>query len=78
MLIRELAITNFNHKRYDSNVSPHIHLICSECGKIADVLFPLHVGIHDEHRRGFHIKESEINFYGRCLACIKQLKKEDQ
>jgi Fur family transcriptional regulator, peroxide stress response regulator len=68
-LVRELAISSFDQKIYDPNVKPHAHFICYNCGKIADVLFPLNIGIPDEHRQGFVIKDSETNFYGLCRSC---------
>lgn len=73
--VRELAVVNLDHKRYDPNVNPHAHLICSICGEITDVPFPLHVGVPDEHRKGFLIKGSEINFYGLCSVCAEKNKK---
>jgi Fur family transcriptional regulator, peroxide stress response regulator len=74
-LVRELAITNFDHKKYDPNTKPHAHLICSNCGEIADLHFPLHIGIPHEHRQGFTIKDSEVNFYGLCSVCNNKDKK---
>jgi Fur family transcriptional regulator, peroxide stress response regulator len=71
-LVRELAIPNFDQKRYDPNVIPHAHLICSNCGKIADLHLALHFGISDEHKQGFSIQDSEINFYGLCPICKKK------
>jgi Fur family peroxide stress response transcriptional regulator len=68
-LVREIAIPSFSHKRYDANMASHAHLICTRCGAIADVHFPLHIGLPEEHRQGFYIQDSEINFYGHCLAC---------
>lgn len=73
-LVRELAIPNFDQKRYDPIVTPHAHLICSDCGKIANVTLPLHLGISDEHKQGFSIVDSEINFYGLCSVCKKKNK----
>lgn len=74
-IVRELAITNFDHKRYDPIVKPHAHLICSRCGKITDVHFPVHVGVPDEHRQGFIVKDNEVNFYGLCPICVEKDKK---
>lgn len=75
-IVRELAITNFDHKRYDPKVKPHAHLICTSCGEIADMHLPLHVGVPDEHRHGFIIKNSEFNFYGICPVCAEKHKKQ--
>jgi Fur family peroxide stress response transcriptional regulator len=74
-IIRELAIANFDQKRYDPKVEAHAHLICSNCGEIVDVQLPLHIGIPDEHRQGFLIKDREINFYGLCPVCTEKDKK---
>jgi Fur family transcriptional regulator, peroxide stress response regulator len=76
-LVRELAITNFDHKKYDPNTKPHAHLICSNCGEITDIHFPLHVEVPEEHRQGFDIKDSEINFYGFCPVCKNKNKKTE-
>lgn len=75
-LVRELAITNFDHKRYDPDVKPHAHLICDTCGEIVDVHLSLHVGLPNDHRHGFIIKDSEINFYGLCPVCAEKHKKQ--
>jgi len=68
-LVRELAVPNFDHKRYDPDTSPHAHLVCTACGAIQDVMYPLHVGIPEEHRQGFIIHRGEVNFYGICPKC---------
>lgn len=68
-LVRELALPNFDFKRYDANLTPHAHLICNLCGQIGDVFFQLHAGLPEEHRQGFSIQDSEINFYGLCAGC---------
>jgi len=68
-LVRELAVPNFDYKRYDPNTSPHAHLVCTACGAIQDVMHPLHVGIPEEHRQGFTIHDSEVSFYGICRNC---------
>ncbi|MBN1663730.1 MAG: transcriptional repressor [Deltaproteobacteria bacterium] len=68
-LVRELAITDLDYKRYDPNVSPHAHLICGDCGKIVDVRLPFTVEIPEEQKQGFDIRAGDIHFYGLCPAC---------
>jgi Fe2+ or Zn2+ uptake regulation protein len=68
-IVRELAITNYDHKRYETNLPPHAHLICNDSCEIADIHFPLNAVIPDEHKQGFVIKDSQINFYGLCPLC---------
>lgn len=74
-LVREVAIINFDQKRYDPIVTPHVHLICGNCGQISDVLLPVNVEIPDEHRQGFVIQDREVNFYGLCSVCKNKDKK---
>ena len=70
-LIRELAITNKDHKRYDSNMLPHAHLVCAQCGTIVDLDLPFPaIHIPDEQKQGFEIRTDEIYIYARCPACL--------
>jgi Fur family transcriptional regulator, peroxide stress response regulator len=71
-IVREFAISNSDRKRYDTDLTPHAHLICNNCGKITDGHFPLHLEIPDEHKQGFVAKDIEINFYGLCPRCKKK------
>lgn len=68
-LVREVAVTSGGQKRYDPNVSPHAHLICSDCGKIVDVNLPFAVEVPEVQRQGFEILESDVHFYGLCSSC---------
>ena len=57
--------------RYETNLEPHVNLICSDCGSIQD----LHVGpsIHTEcarERLGFVVTDFRLEYYGRCAECI--------
>jgi hypothetical protein len=74
-LVREQAFTNFDHKRYDPIITPHAHLIFSNCGQTTHVKVPFHVAIPDEYSQGFFIKDSEVNFYGLCPVCNTNDKK---
>ena len=56
--------------RYETNLSPHVNLICLSCRKITD----LDVGssIHVECAReksGFEVKDFRLEYYGRCAEC---------
>jgi Fur family transcriptional regulator, peroxide stress response regulator len=58
-------------RRFDSNLTPHDHLICTSCGAVFDI------EIDDDHsllfnekqQQGFDIKEISINVYGMCSKC---------
>lgn len=56
--------------RYDPNLSPHINLICTSCGKIED----LEEGLpsHPEQvrqRTGFEVLDYRMEYYGICAEC---------
>lgn len=57
--------------RYDANIEPHHHLICSGCGRIRDISFeqkvPAQAGLPDSG--GFRISNYEIQFHGLCSDC---------
>ena len=57
--------------RVDDN---HHHLVCRDCGDIVDVdcavgYTPCLTASHD---MGFDIDEAEVNYWGRCPACVTQ------
>ncbi|HEY6103684.1 MAG TPA: Fur family transcriptional regulator [bacterium] len=57
-------------KRFCVNPRRHHHLVCRQCGRIADVLVdvgPLDVPV--EQRRGFLITDHEVVFRGICAVC---------
>lgn len=57
--------------RFDGDVSPHHHVICSACGTIADVRVGLdEAGITAAEREtGFAIDDHRIRFVGLCPKC---------
>ena len=56
--------------RFDPNLSPHHHLVCTECGSITDLHtdFP-DVAVPAEASHGFTVTATEIVFRGRCASC---------
>lgn len=59
--------------RYDSDPTPHVNLVCSECGRILDaheydhLLRRLSVAVGD--REDFSIEGQRFDFYGHCDEC---------
>lgn len=57
--------------RYDANVETHHHLICSNCGRIRDIVlngddaarYPIPASA------GFQVSDYEIQFHGTCADC---------
>jgi Fe2+ or Zn2+ uptake regulation protein len=58
--------------RYDYNVSPHCHIRCRICGKVADASlsekFPILEGVTDSC--GFRVDGFQIEFFGVCPDCL--------
>ncbi len=60
-------------KHYDSDTSPHHHVICRECGKIADIHvdyskdIELPTGLYAD----FTVEHVDLHFYGICVDCEK-------
>ena len=62
--------------RYEPNVAPHINLICTSCGKIADLEEGGQVQPEDiKAKAGFEVFDSRLDYYGLCAECrsLKQV-----
>jgi Fur family transcriptional regulator, peroxide stress response regulator len=70
-LVHELPAHNGEGIRFDSNVTPHDHLICSICGKIVDIdiNFDHSSMLNEEQKNGFEINEVSLNVLGVCPNC---------
>ncbi len=53
----------------------HHHLVCTECGKIKEIVDPeIDAVIEQRSYRGFTPQHSEINIYGICRQCQRKIK----
>ena len=59
--------------RVDPNVEHvHHHLICTECGRVRDVLVDVgHLRIPSRERRGFSVSDVQVHFRGVCDECAR-------
>jgi Fe2+ or Zn2+ uptake regulation protein len=59
--------------RHETNLHPHINLICTVCGKIQDfeVAPPVHMGSVKE-KLGFEVQDYRMEYYGVCATCRVQ------
>lgn len=57
--------------RYDANLEPHHHFICSACGGIVDVAISVPRGLAKRLARehGLEADRVQLSFHGRCPAC---------
>ena len=60
-------------ERYDGNIEPHVHFVCTGCGTVTD-LHALHV---PEELNAAASKEANaavdhchLTFHGRCRSCV--------
>ena len=67
--VLELSIDTAR-KRYDPDTSPHHHLICTRCGKVADIKRDFDLQVPEDALSGFRVHASHVEFYGLCPECI--------
>ncbi len=69
-LLQELDYSS-SQSRYDGNTKNHYHLICTRCGRIEDLDFPLEEGLEKraQAHTEFLIMEHRLEFYGLCPVC---------
>jgi Fur family peroxide stress response transcriptional regulator len=73
--IRELEFYDRDN-RYDVNISNHLNLICSKCGKIEDFMEELPVSSQAiEKKTGFQPCEMRFEYYGYCKECRSKMKR---
>ena len=60
--------------RFDANIMPHSHFICSCCGSVTDLSFKEEPSLEGLQPVNFHgiIEKVNLDFHGTCEACIKK------
>ena len=70
-LIRELPFPKSS--RYESNLGPHVNLVCMQCGDVVDADLGREVvaRLRDRisHQANFQVSSQRVDFYGRCPRC---------
>jgi len=58
---------------FDRNTDPHVHFVCSYCGRITDFEAPLTETVKAAASEDFpgRIDECTVTFYGLCAECVK-------
>lgn len=70
-LIASVAVVN-DRERFDGRTDQHTHILCSECGKIADLegfALPADMLSHAEEESKISISYTKLQFIGVCDAC---------
>ncbi len=56
--------------RFDPNTADHHHLVCDECGGVADIDLDVpDFDLDAETLAGFHVGATQIVLRGRCASC---------
>lgn len=72
-VIISVGVVN-GQERYDGNVNPHTHFVCSGCGSVIDIPGNFIGGeINTEVAEKFHLQvdSSEVMFHGICEQCLQ-------
>lgn len=73
-LIRSLGTVN-GAERFDADTHPHVHFICTGCGRIMDLPEldpPISLGREAEKRTGCHVESCQLTYTGLCGNCRTQ------
>lgn len=63
--------------RFDPNVTPHSHLVCTGCGTVRDLYVDLSsVDVPAAQLQDFEVGSVEVVFRGRCPTCRANEQKE--
>lgn len=74
-LVRRLNVGE-DFARYDANPNPHIHIICTRCGRVEDLDEAFEKEISDLPERaarysGYRFEDWDVYLYGICPECSK-------
>lgn len=62
-------------ERFDADTHPHVHFICTGCGRVMDLPQlepPLSLGQEAEASTGCHVERCQLTFSGLCGHCQTQ------
>lgn len=74
LAVGELARVSIDpaRRRFDPCCAPHAHLMCVECGAIADLKAPRRPPAAGGRPAGFRVLRYNLEFFGVCPACDKR------
>ena len=75
--IQSMGIVN-GQERFDGNVAPHVHVVCTRCGKMADVPnlpLPEELALRISEATGFTLWQRDLQLSGLCPDCRNKINK---
>ena len=71
-LVREVMGTD-RRARYEANIGPHAHFVCTACGEIRDLEGLLPIDWRTEKDLvGCEVAEQRVELLGLCAACLRR------
>lgn len=72
-MIQSVGVVN-GQERFDADISPHPHLVCTGCGSVADLHLDLPESLVSDaqDQSGYLITGVSLRFQGRCPDCRRQ------
>ena len=61
-------------ERFDGNVTPHVHFICTNCYRIMDlsqIQVPEELNASTARTSGGRVESCQLTFHGRCGSCTE-------
>lgn len=70
-LVRELKFSGGDAARYDGRLEPHLHVICSQCGSLAeaDLVLPEQLLAKAQATTGYVLAGQPLQLFGVCPSC---------
>lgn len=70
-LVQELGDLGDGAVHYDADLTPHLNLVCTHCGRIEDFYDPALVEMDAvvSGRSGYTLRGARLVYYGLCPAC---------
>ena len=60
-------------ERYDGNIDPHVHFVCTDCGTVTDLhglQVPDELNTAAARESGAEVDHCHLTFHGRCRTCV--------
>ncbi len=73
-VIISVGVVN-GQERFDGNVKPHTHFVCSACSSVIDIpgeYVGKAVSAEVAQKYHIHVDSSEVLFHGICSECLKK------
>ncbi|ACO47689.1 Fur family transcriptional regulator [Deinococcus deserti] len=70
-LVKEM-IGHGGEVRYDTNLDPHSHLVCLNCGQLTDIHLDLQELHPPSQASGWLITQARVDLQGLCPGCQKR------